>query len=181
MTEFREGRIEDLEELYRFYEEVCAFQSRDQYGPSWTIGIYPSREGLAEHLQHHEMYLLIEEGRIASAMVLSDREDPEYLDACFPSHALADEVMVLHLFAVHPQFRGRHLSEFMLREMILLAEQKKKKAIHLDVLEGNDRAECLYEKMGFQIAEKRKVVYEDIGEQTAILMEYQLSESVLPE
>lgn len=69
----------------------------------------------------------------------------------------------------------------MLREMILLAEQKKKKAIHLDVLEGNDRAEWLYEKMGFQIAEKRKVVYEDIGEQTAILMEYQLSESVLPE
>lgn len=181
MSEFREGRMEELEELYQFYEDVCAFQSRDQYGPSWTIGIYPCREDLQQRLQNHEMYLLKEEGRIASAMVLTDQEDPDYLDTEFPSHARPEEVMVLHLFAVHPQFRGRHLSEFMLKEMIHLAEKRNKKAIHLDVIMGNDRAEWLYEKMGFQIAEKRKVVYEDIGEQTAILMEYQISESVLPE
>ncbi|MGN1388700.1 MAG: GNAT family N-acetyltransferase [Bulleidia sp.] len=181
MSEFRAGKMNELEELYQFYEEVCAFQNRDQYGPSWTIGIYPSMEDLKMHLQDQDIYLLREEGRIASAMVLTDQEDPDYLGVQFPSQAGPEEVMVLHLFAVHPQFRGRHLSEYMLKEMIHLARQRKKKAIHLDVIMGNDRAEWLYEKMGFQIAEKKKVVYEDIGEQTAILMEYQLSESVLPE
>lgn len=166
------ARPEDGEAVCRFYEEVCAFQDTQEYGPVWHYGIYPDEQELKEHIERGELLLGFEEGRIAAAMVLNHHEDERYVDV--PWTVREEPIYVLHLFAVHGDFQGRGIGKAALRLLLAAAREQGARAIHLDVVKGNLPAERLYERLGFCRREERDVWYEDTGDLRVVLYEYAL-------
>ena len=52
--------------------------------------------------------------------------------------------------ALKKEYWGLGIGAALFREMIAIAEERGLDHLELDYIEGNDRARCLYEKMGFQ-------------------------------
>ncbi len=164
MPQMRLATMDDLDNTYRLYEEVIDHQHLDRYSPRWTKGVYPTREDLRTRIELGELFVGSEGGRIVDAVVLTREEDPGYYGIAWPSGAEHDEVSVIHLLAVHPDMRGRHLGAEVMRWCIDTARQWGQRAIHLDVVPGNTVAARTYEAVGFELVCRHMVHYEDLGD-----------------
>lgn len=139
---------EELSEIYDFYREVCAELKHARYTPRWQIDLYPGREDIKKFILKREMIIGRSKDRILSVMALADH----------------DHYTSLHLFAVHPQYRGKHISEEMMQAMYRMVEKRNHKIIRLDVIQGNLPAERLYQKFGFRKVGNRTEYFDFCGE-----------------
>ena len=162
---------EDLDKLYEFYKEVILHQKEDQYSANWTLDVYPAREDLEGHLENDRYCIMEEDGEIIGAACVCYHEDEIYKDVKWTVPCKDDEVMVIHLLAVSPEYRGRGLSYELLKK-IIEDGRNTSKAIHLDVVKGNLPAFELYKKAGFHYIGEEEIFYEDTGRIFFDLMEY---------
>ena len=169
----RKATPDDFEALCRFYDEVIDHQKDGPFSPMWTKGVYPTDEDIAFHLENNRFLLLSEDDEIAAAAALSLNEDEMYIDFSWPSGIEPSEVAVIHLLAVNPSYRRRHLGRKIL-DLCLAEAGKYRKAVHLDVMPGNLSAERLYLSAGFVFAGEKTVYYPDTGTVTVRLFEYLL-------
>lgn len=174
LEQIRIAGAEDFGALWRFYEDVCRAQEHDEYGPDWHLGVYPAAAELKGHLAAGKILAGWKDGRLAAAMAVAAGEDEMYFGAPWPLGAAPEQVAALHLFAVHPDFRGRGAAREMLTALFGRARARGFRAVHLDVIEGNLAAEKLYLKAGFAFAGTRRVHYDDLGDITVRLFEYAL-------
>lgn len=146
---FRQGTPGDYEAVRAFYHLVTDHSNAQAYGPYWQKDIHPSRELMASSLEQGNLYLMETDGRIVAAMVLNHAVHPGYTGVSFPSGAGLDEVYVLHLLAVHPDYAGRGYAKELLQRAKDIAIQHHMKAIRLDVLTTNLSAVRLYQRCGY--------------------------------
>lgn len=159
---------EDIEALLSFYNDVIAFQQYDKYSPKWTKDIYPSLEDIKNHVLNNRFYMGYIDNTLVCAGVLQLHDDPIYEGIRF---TIQNNVGVIHLLAVNKDYRGKGLSKEFVK--YLLSEGKTYvKAIHLDVLNRNNRACMLYEACGFKYVDTKEVFYEDTGKVSSIIYEY---------
>jgi RimJ/RimL family protein N-acetyltransferase len=144
----------DLPAVEKLYRDVCRFQESERYSARWVYGVYPAESDIAMHIADGELYLLSEGDVLAGSFVVSPESE-----ASMRSYGL-------HLFAIHPDLRGRGLATEALGIMFDLVKGLGGTRIRLDVLEGNLRAERLYLKMGFRYLCNQKVSYENDGDLT---------------
>ena len=78
------------------------------------------------------------------------------------ARALADEYEIITM-AVLPEWRGRGLAKLLLNHVINAAQQKKSKAIFLEVAEDNKPAQDFYQQAGFSVMNRRKDYYRRPG------------------
>ena len=174
MEDYLVARVSDFSDVCAFYKTVCERQADDEYGADWHYGIYPAEDDLKKSLEKSEIHICKIDGRVVSAVVLEESADPMYRDVNWKIACPDNEVLTIHLFAVHPDFRGRQISGKMMRYMFEYGKKKGFKSVQLDVLKGHVPAEKLYIKNGFCFVEERPVWYEDIGDQVARLYEKSL-------
>ena len=79
-----------------------------------------------------------------------------------------DEAHIMNL-AVAPAFRGKHLGDVLMQEMIGHARKQDIKHMTLEVREGNKVAKKLYEKYGFKVLGMRRNYYQDNGENALVM------------
>lgn len=161
----------DLPAVNQFYEEVCAAIATTPYGPAWQWGVNPSAAILQRDLNRGKLLLGYDHAQLAAVGVLLAGEDPDYQGAAWRLPATEAEIGVLHLFAVHPRFRGRGISTKMLRAILAQAHADGRTVLHLDAIKGNVPAEKLYLAAGFRFVEERIVTPPHIGRITLRLME----------
>ena len=82
--------------------------------------------------------------------------------------AIIDEAH-LTLLAVHPDYRGRGLGEFLLITLLRDAIARQLEWATLEVNVNNSVALNLYQKYGFQVVGTRKGYYQPAGDDAAIL------------
>ena len=169
--EFLKATIQDLDQLYEMYNAIIDHQKLDRFHAHWTKDVYPSKNILYEHLKNDAVYVAKEGDRLAGAGIISLKEDPIYHGGPWSVKLKDEEIAVLHLFAIHPKFRKRGLASDLLKH-IISETSKTSKAIHMDVLKGNEAAFALYQKAGFVNRGEYTVRYEDTGEIIVDLMEY---------
>ena len=150
----------DFGQVCDFYAEVCAAQDPDRGAPGWNMEYYPDGEALRTHIERREMYLKRRDGRIAAAMALTR------------DGGCAE----LHLLAVHPDDRGRHISDEMLSQAIALARKAGAKLLRLDVVRGNLPAVRLYQRAGFRKTGGYTARFECSGDMEFDQYEYNLTE-----
>jgi ribosomal-protein-alanine N-acetyltransferase len=75
----------------------------------------------------------------------------------------------LATIAVHPAFRRRGVARLLLQTTIDAAYTEGARIYHLEVRAGNDAAQKLYTKFGFEIVGRRARYYKDTNED-AVLM-----------
>lgn len=71
--------------------------------------------------------------------------------------------------AVHPDFRGNHIGDLLVRGLIDIARMEKASSLTLEVRKTNYIAQNLYRKYGFEIAGIRPRYYADSGEDAYIM------------
>ncbi len=163
---------DDLNALAALYKAICDHQPLDQYGADWTWGEYPSVNSLRQMIDNASVMMAYQDSQAIGAGVLTTGEDYPQVD--WPTPAANNEIGVLHLFGVHPQYRGTGIATSLLQALLQQAKEDGKKVIHLDVLAGNVPSEKLYVKNGFQVIKSLTLHYDDIGNQAAKVLEYRL-------
>lgn len=163
-----------LDEICRFYQDICEHQDQDAYSPDWHWGVYPSREVLAEKLQQGKFLAGYQNGQIAAAGVLTVGEDPDYRGVPFVHVVPDDQIGVLHIFAVHPNFRGHGTALTMMQAILDQARADGLAVVHLDVMPSNVPAEKLYRRSGYTLAADVTLHYTDIGDTPARIYECKL-------
>lgn len=174
LDQIRLATMADLDAVADLYQQVCAHQSQDQYGADWTWGDYPSVAGLRQYLAKERIVTGWVNNQLVGAGVLTAGEDESYRQVQWPTAVADDQIVVLHLFTVHPDFRRTGVASQMFQGVLKAAKQAGFGVLHLDVLEGNLPSEKLYLKNGCQLVDSLVLHYSDIGDQHAKVMEYPL-------
>ena len=113
--------------------------------------------------------MLADGGDIAACVIANAEKVDGYSDA--PWQIDSDEVIVLHVLAVHPDHRGKGLARRLVENVIEQGRKDGKKALRLDVIENNTTAEKLYQKLGFQYVQTKTLYYDVVGKMTFKLYE----------
>jgi ribosomal-protein-alanine N-acetyltransferase len=80
----------------------------------------------------------------------------------------ADEAHI-GTIAVHPEWQGRGLGEWMLLGTVQAATGLLAQTVTLEVRVSNKGAQALYQKLGFRMAGRRRMYYSDTGEDGLIM------------
>ena len=169
---FRKAEKEDFDKVRSLYWTLIDREQDDPSFPHWKKGIHPSDEMIRNSIGKEELYVLADGDEIAACVKANDEKVDGYADA--PWQIDSDEVIVLHVLAVHPDYRGQGLARTLVENVIELERKAGKKALRLDVIENNMTAEKLYQKLGFQYIQTKTLYYDVVG-----IMTFKLYEMVL--
>lgn len=151
-----EGLLDELLALYAAVQAAVAGTDND---PCWVIGTHPSREELSRAAADGGLVVGHVEGRVAGAFVMDGVGAPGYEDVPWTVDADSGEVAVIHLLAVHPDFRGRGLARPLMEAAATIAREQGKRALRLDTLVANEGAQRTYERLGFRCLGAHRLAY----------------------
>lgn len=80
------------------------------------------------------------DGKIASAVAVVPRQEKEYHDVPWKMNPADDEVSVIHILCVAPEFQKKGIAARTMRAVIEMSRKSGKKAVHLDALKCNTPA-----------------------------------------
>lgn len=166
---FRKAEKEDFYKIRSLYWNLIDQERDDPSFPHWKKGIHPSDEMIQNSIEREELYVLADGDEIVACVIVNDEKVEGYADA--PWQIDSDEVIVLHVLAVHPNHRGKGLARKLVEGVIEQEKKAGKKAFRLDVIENNTTAEKLYQKLGFQYVQTKTLYYDVVGEMTFKLYE----------
>ena len=165
---------DQFEAARSFYHSLIDAMKDSPYDIGWKKDIYPAPEFLKESIEAGELYVCVEDGNIAGAMVLNHCCNEGYSRFKWQTEASEDEALVIHALSVHPAYGGKGYAKAMVRKAFEVGASTHQKAVRLDVLAGNVPAEKLYTALGFKYMDTLKMYYEDTG-----WTDYELYEHVL--
>ena len=166
---FRKAEKVDFYKIRSLYWNLI---DQDQDDPSfshWKKGIHPSDEMILDSIDKGDLYVLADGEKIAACVIANDEKVEGYADA--PWQVDSDDIIVLHVLAVHPEYRGKGLARRLVENVIEQERKAGKKALRLDVIENNTTAERLYQKLGFRYIQTKTLYYDVVGEMTFKLYE----------
>ena len=169
---FRKAEKEDFYKIRVLYWTLIDQEQDEPSFPHWKKGIHPSDEMIQDSINTGQLYVLSDGDEIAACVIANDEKVDGYADV--PWQVDSDEVMVLHVLAVHPDHRGKGLARRLVENVIEQERKTGKKALWLDVIENNTTAEKLYQKQGFRYIQTKTLYYDVVGE-----MMFKLYERVL--
>ena len=153
---FQKAAPADFMRVRDFYWRLIDAMDPDTIG--WKKGIYPTDEFLHESLSRGELYTLSDGGTLCGCVILNSESNEGYAGVPWTRALAPDEVLIPHALAVDPAIQGRGCGR-----TLSLARSEGKKAVRLDILSGNDAAERLYTRAGFQFVQAKPMFYEDTG------------------
>lgn len=148
--------VEALLELYSAVQEKATGTSND---PLWEIGVHPSRADLEEAINDGGLLVLRDENTLVGTIILNTDAAEGYDAAPWLIEATSEEVQVVHLFAIHPDYQGQGLARKLLEASYELAKQRGAKALRLDTLLENKGAQRTYEALGFDRIGEYRLYY----------------------
>ncbi|WP_315066350.1 GNAT family N-acetyltransferase [uncultured Clostridium sp.] len=144
------GSVNDIDELEHLYNDLNDYLAGGINYPGWRKGRYPVRQNAIDAVNDENLYVARHNGKIVGSIILSHKPEAEYYKAKWAFESDYSDVLVIHTFAVHPDFLksgvGMELINFSIENGTMLHT----KSIRLDVYEKNMPAIRLYEKCGFK-------------------------------
>jgi ribosomal protein S18 acetylase RimI-like enzyme len=137
----------------------CAKADMHAHGLDFWDDIYPTREAFAGDIAEGTLYGAFEV-QLLGVMVLNGHQDKEYEALVWK---YGGRVAVVHRLCIHPAYKGRGIGRTLMQYAEELAAQKGFDAIRLDSYHGNERANKMYDGLGY---EKAGSVYFRKGEFT---------------
>lgn len=106
----------------------------------WIYGLHPSDEMILGYISPGNMFFSELDGKIASAVAVVSRQEKEYHDVPWKMNPADDEVSVVHILCVAPEFQKKGIAARTMRAIIEMSRESGKKAVHLDALKCNTPA-----------------------------------------
>ena len=105
-------------------------------------------------------------------MAVTKSQSKDYHCINWSIDAADDEVAVIHILCVNPDYQQQGIGKRMIQESIAIAKKEMKKAIRLDALESNTPAHRLYQSLGFEYRGKQHLYAENTGWTNFLFFEY---------
>ncbi|MDO4491666.1 MAG: GNAT family N-acetyltransferase [Lachnospiraceae bacterium] len=147
---FRRCEKSDFDRLQAFYQFVSSHTpDMEKYG-RWIYGKHPTDAIIQSHIDAGCMYCWEKDGSILAATALTPFQGNDYHSTNWNIDAKDDEVLVVHILCVSPNYQRTGVAPKVMKDVIELAAKLGKKAVRLDALSCNEPAHRLYEKLGFK-------------------------------
>lgn len=157
-----------------FYHDLIDKMKDKEYRPSWTKGVYPTREDIHEAIYRSELFLAIDNGDIVGAFILNHTQGEGYDKVPWKTVAESDKTAVIHLLAVDPAQHGKGIGKALLRKAVEVCREAGDEVIRLDTLPRNIPGQRLYEGFGFQYCGEIELTYASTGTIPFRMYEYVL-------
>ena len=141
----------DFETVKNVYLDVIENSPNLYLYACWEYGKHPNDELLRGYIGRDEMYLLTDGETIAGVTAVAMSQGRDYESISWHEDLRNDEAATLHLLAVCPAYRHRHLGFRILEEALAITVKNGKKALRLDTLQTNLPAQKMYEQAGFSL------------------------------
>ena len=164
----------DFEAVRAFYDHVIEHTADIKKHARWIKGLHPDDHSICEYIEQNAMYLLLDGERIAGAMAITMFQTEDYHFVKWKMDASDDEVSVIHILAVNPDYQGTRIEKRMIEEAIRISRAEGKLACRLDALASNLPAHNLYQSKGFVFRGKQHWYAENTGWTDFYLYEYVL-------
>lgn len=144
---YREATENDLKEIEVLVK--AAIMHMNEQGIRQWDDKYPTKEDFTKDMQKKELYVGIQEEKIAVVYVLNQECDEDYKNGQWKK----DDVLfyVLHRLCVNPYFQKQGIAKATIKKMQEQVLLKGAKAIRLDAFSQNPYALKLYKNCGFEI------------------------------
>ena len=162
----------DYDNIIAFYDDVTERTPEMATYARWSKGKHPTVEGIRAYINEGSMYLYRNNGKIVGAMAVTMYQSEDYHAIDWSQQVADDEVAVIHILAVSPDYQGKGIGSEMIREAIRIALSKGMQAIRLDALASNTPAHKLYERLGFEYRGKQHLYAENTGWTDFYFFEY---------
>ena len=169
---FRRAEIKDFERIVAFYKYVIENTEDMAVYARWVYGQHPTDEMIEGYIRQDAMYILEEDNTIAAAMAVTLSQGKDYHSVDWSVVLEDNEVAVVHILCVSPDYQKQGIGKKMIQESIRLAEKEAKKAVRLDALESNQPAHRMYGGLGFQLRGKQNLYAENTGWTNFLFFEF---------
>ncbi len=172
--EFRLAREDELEPIKRFYDELIDAMEDSEYGPRWKKDQYPDEEYIASSIKNGELYVASDEGGYAGAMVINHQWNEGYDQVEWEIAGPREKISAIHILGVSPHCHGKGIGGYLVEKAVEVSRSLGRRAIRLDVINGNLPAEKLYRKMGFSYRGTVNMFFEETGWEDFMIYEMPL-------
>lgn len=152
--QMRKAMMEDIDEIAELYDNLNDHLEAHVNYPGWKKGMYPTKTEALHFFKTNTLYKAILGDIIVGSIALTHDPEKEPDNGNWLIHAEYDEIFVIHVLVVHPDFLRQGVGRTMLNFAEKLAKQQKVRSIRLDVYENNIAAINVYEKMGYSFIDK---------------------------
>lgn len=150
MITFRKATAADLDTLLALYDHVFTAEEAGLTHVGWVRGIYPTQQTLMDALEREDLFVEEADGQLVGAAVFNKLQSDYYALASWQMNLPADEVMVMHTFAIDPTARRQGYAHAMLDFYERYARTQGCRALRIDTNVHNTGALQLYTSTGFQ-------------------------------
>ena len=164
--------IENFESIIAFYDDVTDRTPDMERFARWQKGKHPTHDGIRAYIEEGSMYLYKENDTIVGAMAVTMYQGTDYHAIEWSRQVQDNEVAVIHILAVSPDFQCTGIGSEMIREAIRLAKSYGMIAIRLDALASNTPAHKIYKSLGFEYKGKQHLYAENTGWTDFYFFEY---------
>ena len=142
--------LEEFDSVVAFYDDVMERTPKVYEYALWKKGKHPTEDGLKSYIEEGSLYLYKEDEVIVGAMGFPMYQGEDYHPVNWSLPLKDDEVAVIHIFAINPDWQGKGIGGQMVKAAIELAKKNGRNTVRLDTLATNLPAQHLYESLGFQ-------------------------------
>ena len=159
----RKVKEHEYEIIKSFYDDIIEDLKDAKYSPGWKKDIYPSSDDLKQAIEHETLYVGIENHQIVASMVFNHDYNEGYRHVKWSIDVSDEQLYVVHILAVHPDYMNQGYARKMLEYVIDHAKKNHMRTIRLDILQGHIPAKKSYTKIGFKYVDTIAMYYEDTG------------------
>lgn len=149
----RRSTTADLDRIMEIVAQAKALLKADG-NPQWQDG-HPTRQMYATDISQQTNWVLTVGDQIAGTATLQLTSEPTYATIDGAWKRPDDQYATIHRIAISADFRGQHLSNFFLSNLITVGRLQGISNFRLDTHPVNHRVQALAKRFGF---EKRGVV-----------------------
>ena len=98
----------------------------------------------------------------------------EYDDVIWLTNPKSDEIVIIHTFAINPNYMGNKIGMKIINKIKENALKNNKKSIRIDVIDGNEGAIKFFEHLGFEYVNTIEIYHNAVGLEKFHLYEFPL-------
>ena len=148
--ELIQAKADDFDVVAQFYRDsINGNPEMERFG-RWIYGLHPTDEMILRYVRSGAMYTCQADGEILCAFAITPSQGDDYHDTAWGLNLEDEQVAVVHLLCVNPEYQHQGIGKRAMAHAIALAKQMEKNAVRLDALSSNTPAHRLYESLDFE-------------------------------
>ena len=154
----RKAIKDDIESVAALYDKAISYEDAHIKYTSWQKDIYPTADTARAGIEQSSLFVIEENEKLLASVILNHKQPPEYRNASWSVAPPYDKILVIHTLCVDPESSGRGIGTSLVNFIKDYAKELRCVAIRLNTTAKNEPAKHLYEKNGFVIADRKKIL-----------------------